>query len=243
MASAWRRGPDLKPRSLIILAVDSAGQQIGINVAVVLMTISRRALQTLLVTLGEGLWALPSGEPGYGEALSDAAERIVREQLGIRAEYLEQLYTFGSHIPKNRQRRITVAYYALIPSAELRPELLSGLKQAAWFTEKDQPKLVDGHGEIVATARLRLRGKLAYTAVGFELLPHEFTLAELQTIYEIILDKTLDKRNFRRKITELGIIEPTGLKRSSGRGPQAALFRFRPEVFQRIEAKGDILAF
>lgn len=218
-------------------------QQIGVNVAVVLMTITERALKTLLVTLGEALWALPSGEPRYDEALQDAAERVLREQLGIHAEYLEQLYTFGAHIPRNRQRRITVAYYALIPSSSLRPELLAGLKDAAWFAEKDQPKLVDGHGLIVQVAQQRLRGKLSYSAVGFELLPELFTLAELQTIYELILGKTLDKRNFRRKITELGIIEATGSKRSSGRGPQAALHRFRPEVFQRIEAKGDIFAF
>ncbi len=207
------------------------------------MTITDRALKTLLVTLGEGLWALPAGEPHYDEPLQAAAERVLRDQLGIHAEYLEQLYTFGAHIPRNRQRRITVAYYALIPSSSLRTELLAGLKDAAWFSEKALPKLVDGHASIVQVARERLRGKLSYTAVGFELLPELFTLAELQTIYELILGKTLDKRNFRRKISELGVIEATGQKRSSGRGPQAALHRFKPEVFQRIEAKGDIFAF
>jgi 8-oxo-dGTP diphosphatase len=226
--------------------VAPAGQQIGVNVAVVLMTIADGALKTLLATLGRDLWALPHGEPGYSEPLQDAAARIIGEQLGLRADYLEQLFTFGSHIPKNRQRRITVAYYALTPAADLRHRLAGGLKSANWFSPDELPKLVDGHAEIVRVARRRLRGKLAYTAVGFELLPEKFSLAELQTIYEVILGKTLDKRNFRRKIKELGIVEELGGEfRSGPRGRAAQLHRFKPEMFQRIEGevRGDILAF
>jgi 8-oxo-dGTP diphosphatase len=219
---------------------------IGVNAAVVLMSIADGRLKILLTSVGEGLWALPHGEPGYGEPLQEAAERIIRERLGIRAEYLEQLYTFGNHIPRNRQRRITVAYYALIPAAALRRELDGGSEAARWFNHDELPKLVDGHAEVVRVARHRLRGKLAYTAVGFELLPEKFSLAELQTIYEVILGKTLDKRNFRRKIRELGIVEELGGEfRSGPRGRAAQLHRFRPEVFQQIEEglKGDILAF
>lgn len=218
---------------------------IGLSVLVVLKTISEGALKTLFVRRERSLWALPSGEPGYSEPLDDAAARVIREQAGVSVDYLEQLYTFGDSIPAKTLRAVEVAYYGLVPSALLRTDQLTTQHSAGWFGERERLPLAEGHATVVKVALARLRGKLAYTAVGFELLPEKFTLAELQNLYEVILDKVMDKRNFHKKINELGILEPTGEKRSSqrGRGRPAALYRFKPEVFRQIETKGDIFPF
>jgi 8-oxo-dGTP diphosphatase len=221
------------------------GRQVGVAVIVVVMTISEGALKILLVRKDDRRWALPNGQPRVDESLLIAANRVVSEQAGIKMDYLEQLYTFGDQIPDDRPRTIEVSYYGLVPSVLLRTEKLADRSAVNWFAEVEQPPLVANHKTVVELARDRLRGKLAYSAVGFELLPGEFTLAELQNLYEVILSKELDKRNFRRKINELGILEPTGKERSShqGRGRPASLYHFKPEVFRKIETKGDIFPF
>jgi 8-oxo-dGTP diphosphatase len=219
-------------------------RQIGVAVVVVLMTISEGALKTLFVRVDRARWALPSGELAHDEPLQKAAERVIQEQVGVQIDYLEQLFTFGNLIPSTGQRIVTVSYYGLVPSALLRTDQLANREQVNWFAEQGQPKLMADHSEIAQAARHRLQGKLAYSAVGFELLPETFTLVELQQLYEVILGKVIDKRNFRRKIFELGIVEETG-KRSvlRGRGRPPSLFRFKPEVFKMLETKGDIFPF
>ena len=219
-------------------------RQIGLSVVVVLMTISEGALKTLFVRHDRARWALPTGIPRPGEPLAGAAERIIAEQVGIQVDYLEQLFTFDSVVESKSTRAVTVSYYGLVPSALLRSDQLAQQDQVNWFSERQQPRLVGDHSEIVKYARRRLQGKMAYTAVGFELLPDTFTLVELQQLYEVILGKVIDKRNFRRKVFELGIVEETG-KRSQlrGRGRPPALFRFKPEVFQQLDTKGDIFPF
>ena len=227
--------------------LDDKGQiagGIGISVVIILLTIRDDALKTLLVRSGEGGWRLPSGSPGTGEPLRRAAERVVREFATISVDYLEQLYTFGNRIPERRGRIIEIAYYGLVP-----PDLIPGEQQTdsrlAWFSEPEEPAMQGEHGLIVRVARNRLQGKLAYTAVGFELLPELFTMADLQRLYEIILGRELDKRNFRKKILDLGIVEDTGESRVADhqRGRPAALYRFQSQVFGNLEAKRDILAF
>ena len=207
------------------------------------MTIADDSLKTLLVREG-GRWALPGRHLNFGEALSDAVKQVCRRQAGVEIDYLEQLYTFDDIDSRGKEHSVRVSYYGLVPFSQLMGGQ-AGLAEAAWFTEAAQPELVPGHGEIARTARTRLRGKLAYSAVGFELLPEKFSLAELQKLYELILGKQIDKRNFRKKITDLGILEATGEERApqSGRGRPASLFRFRPEVFRQIDARGDIFNF
>lgn len=214
-------------------------------VVVVVMTISEGALKTLLVRHDEAQWQLPGGTPRVEEGLLTAAERVIAERAAIEVEYMEQLYTFGDVIPESPQRVVEVAYQSLVPSVLLRSDKLADRRRINWFAEQEQPPLISNHAQVLEVARQRLRGKLAYTAVGFELLPDKFALAELQNLYEVILGKELDKRNFRRKISELGILEPTGEERipRKGRGRPASLYRFRPEVFQTIETKGDIFPF
>ena len=214
-----------------------------VAVVVVLMTISEGVLKTLFVRHDRARWALPGGEPASAEPLHKAAERIIQEQVGVHVDYLEQLYTFGNAVQGRGQCAIEISYFGLVPSALLRSTQLADRQAVNWYAQGDQPRLVEGHGEIVQAARNRLRGKMAYTAVGFELLPQSFTLAELQQLYEVILDKVIDKRNFRRKIFELGIVEPTGEMSKQPRGRRAKLFHFKPEVFQLLELKGDIFPF
>jgi 8-oxo-dGTP diphosphatase len=138
--------------------------------------------------------------------------------------YLEQLYTFGDPKRDPRGRVITVAYYALVPHNQ---SLQAGTDaaDAAWFPVTDQPPLAFDHRKIVDYAHQRIRNKLDYTNVGFELLPDKFTLTELQLVHEAILGENLDKRNFRRKIIQKGIVKPTKEWQQTGRKP-AQLYRF-----------------
>ena len=243
-------------KSKITCATDSApgwltgisGHQTGgivISVVIILLTISDDALKTLLVSKSGDEWNLPSGTPAASEPLRRAAERIIREHASIEVDYLEQLYTFGNKIPESGNRVIEIAYYGLVPP-DLIPDVgrLEG-QTLRWFSKSEQPELGGEQSLITRVARNRLQGKLAYTAVGFELLPERFSMAELQRMYEIILGRKLDKRNFRKKVQDLGIVESTGESRATEhqRGRPASLYRFRAQVFRNIDAKRDILAF
>ena len=201
----------------------------AVTVDVVVFTILERKLHLLLIRrLGkpfQGRFALPGGFVLENESVDDAAVRELREETGVRDVYLEQLYTFGEPKRDPRGRVITVAYYALIPpTQDLRST--TDASDAAWFAADDLPSLAFDHARIVDTARTRLRNKLAYTNVGFELLPEKFTLTELQSVHEAILGTPLDKRNFRRQIQQRAALEPLQAWRNTGRKP-AQLFRFK----------------
>lgn len=209
----------------------------------VLLTVSGARLCTLLRRSEGGGWALPSALPAPREPLRRCAERVVAEQIAAQVDWLEQLYTFGNRIPADpaQPRVVEVSYYGLVPEG-LVDSAAPGLG-IAWFDEASQPPLPGEQALIIRRARSRLRGKLSYTAVGFELLPAEFTLAQLHRLYEVILGKAIDKRNFRHRIKLLGIVEATGTEAAGGRGRPAALYRFSAEAFHSLEQKGDVLAF
>lgn len=208
-------------------------------VGVVLMTLKDDALRVLAVAR-DGGEQLPYGRLGRQEPLRRAAERIIGEQAGIAVDYLEQLYTFGNIVPADGERLVEVCYYGLVPADDGGGGAAPGTR---WLRESELGVLPELQERIVQRAVQRLRGKLAYTAVGFELLPEQFTLAELQQLYETILGRRLDKRNFRRRIAELGIVVATGDEKAQARGRPAALYSFSAEVFQRLDSRGDILAF
>jgi 8-oxo-dGTP diphosphatase len=205
-------------------------QVIQVTVDIVVFTVHDQALKVLLIERGivpfQGQYALPGGFVLAGETLEEAAFRELREETGTENVYLEQLYTFGEPDRDPRGRVVTVAYFALVPSDK--SPLLAGTDAAAaaWFPLSALPPLAFDHGKIIEHAVNRLRNKLEYTNVGFQLLPAKFTLTALQALHEAILGKSLDKRNFRRKILTLGLVRPSKEMLATGRKP-AQLFSFR----------------
>src|SRR4051812_36902934 len=154
-------------------------------------------------------WALPGGFVGIHEGLEEAARRELEEETGITRLYLEQLYTFGAPKRDPRERVISVAYYALIKLADHAVRAADDARNVAWFRVADLPPLAFDHDEIIAVALKRLKGKIRYEPIGFELLPKKFPLSELQRLYETILAQTLDKRNFRKKIMSMELLADT----------------------------------
>jgi 8-oxo-dGTP diphosphatase len=184
------------------------------------------------------MWALPGGFVNIDESLEDAAVRELEEETGVTDVYMEQLYTFGEPDRDPRMRVITVAYFALVPHTAVQQHRAgSDAIDTAWFSVLKLPELGFDHHEIITYALQRLRYKLEYTMVGFELLPDEFTLSQLQQAYEITLQESLDKRNFRRKILSAEIIEETGHKRQEGEGRPAKLYRYRQGAVAEVKTR------
>ncbi len=205
-----------------------------VEIRVVVFTLKDNRLQVLMRPLEGGeLWLLP-GVPAVSDcSLEDSAAACVESLTGLKEIYLEQLYTYGRLKPEGQV--ISVVYFALLAASAL-SGAKTGQGQAAWHPVDQVPALAWDHDEILAYALRRLRYKLEYSAVGFELLPDAFTLSELQHTYELILGENLDKRNFRRRILEAGIIEPTTGRRA-GEGRPAQLYHYRPDAVAEVKAR------
>jgi 8-oxo-dGTP diphosphatase len=206
----------------------------SVTVDVVILTVRDGKLEVLLIKRKrwpfEGMWAIPGGFVNPDESLEDAAKRELEEETGVRDVYLEQLYTFGDPGRDPRTRVITVVYYALIRTDQLHIKANDDAADADWFSLYHLPTLAFDHRKILDYTLQRLRGKLEYTSIGFQLLANEFTLSELQAVYEAILDRPLDKRNFRRKVLQTGILEPTADTKREGQHRPARLYRFSPKA-------------
>lgn len=211
----------------------------SVTVDVVIFTLRDDDLQVLLVKRKSapyaGRWAIPGGFMRIDEPPEEAARRELSEETGVRDVYMEQLYTFGDPKRDPRGRVITVAYFALVP-APLAVHAGGDASHACWWSMVGLPPLAFDHADILDYALTRLRYKLEYTAVGFQLLPDTFTLSELQKAYEVVLGSALDKRNFRRKILEAQVIEETGEFRT-GEGRPAMLYRYRSDAVAEVRAR------
>ena len=183
------------------------------------------------------VWALPGGFIELDESLEASAARELAEETGVTDVYIEQLYTFGRPDRDPRARVITVAYFALVPRDVIEHQAGDDAAETGWFSIFDLPPLAFDHAEILDYALTRLRYKLEYTSVGFELLPDVFTLTELQKAYEIILGEKLDKRNFRRKILSAGILEEIGRKKKSGEGRPAKLYQYKKDAIAEVKTR------
>jgi 8-oxo-dGTP diphosphatase len=206
----------------------------SVTVDVVILTVRSGRLEVLLIKRKrwpfEGMWAIPGGFVNPDESLEDAAKRELEEETGVRDVYLEQLYTFGDPGRDPRTRVITVVYYALIRTEQLHVQAADDAADAGWFSLYDLPALAFDHRKILEYTLQRLQGKLEYTTIGFQLLASDFTLSELQEVYEAILNRPLDKRNFRKKVLLTGILEPTEGTKRVGQHRPARLYRFSPKA-------------
>ncbi|MEZ4233490.1 MAG: NUDIX domain-containing protein [Polyangiaceae bacterium] len=185
-----------------------------------------------------GSWALPGGFVDMQETTDDAALRELEEETGVRDVYLEQLYTFSAVNRDPRERVVSVAYYALVKLSEHAVRAATDASDAAWFSVEEATNLAFDHDEIVATARERLRGKVRYQPIGFELLPEKFTLTQLQRLYEIVLDTELDKRNFRKKILAMDLLRSLDEVEKGVAHRAARLYRFDQRRYRQLVKRG-----
>ena len=203
----------------------------SVTVDLVIFTIAENDLKVLLIRRKQEpfkkRWALPGGFVEMGESLEEAAARELREEVGVENVYLEQLYTFGAPKRDPRGRVISVAYFALVDAERERIVAASDAEDAAWNSVFSSRRLAFDHRKILDYAVWRLRNKLEWTTVGYELLPKRFTLSQLQRVYEIILQRQIDKRNFRKKVMAQGQLRELDETRTDGAHRPAKLYSFR----------------
>lgn len=216
-------------------------QNVKVAVDNCIFTVIAGELHILLIQMKKkpltGRWALPGGLIRQTESLDHAAVRILKEETGVSDVYLEQLYTFGLADRDPFGRVVSVAYFALIPAGNVKLRTIVKYAAVRWWRFRDLPSLAYDHNEIALYAKRRLEWKIAYTNVAWSLLPTKFTLSELQKVYEAVLGRKLDKRNFRKKILALDLIESTGERTRRGAYRPAMLYRFRsrrPKIVEII---------
>jgi 8-oxo-dGTP diphosphatase len=203
----------------------------SVAVDVIVFTVRDEALQVLLVQVKTppyaGMWAFPGGLVPNGESTEAAAVQRLFETTGVKDVYLEQLYTFSSPHRDPHGHVVSVAYFALVNGAQLNLRIPGTCANIGWFPIAKPPPLAYDHADMLEYALQRLRWKLEYTNIVYSLLPRDFTLTELQRVYEIILDRPLDKRNFRKKMLSLGLLQATPRVEKAGAHRPARLYRFR----------------
>jgi 8-oxo-dGTP diphosphatase len=203
----------------------------SVTVDLVIFTIAENDLKVLLIRRAQepfkNKWALPGGFVEMDESLEEAAARELKEEASVSNVYLEQLYTFGEPKRDPRGRVISIAYFALVDASQQNIRAADDAAEAQWHSVFKPPKLAFDHREILDYAVWRLRNKIEWTTVGYELLPKKFTLSELQRVYEIILQKPVDKRNFRKRLLAQGEIRELNETRSDGAHRPARLYSFK----------------
>ncbi len=211
----------LQPADLEYLAKYHASdyERPSVTVDIVILTVMEQDLRVLLIRRKlppyQDLWAVPGGFVGMRESLDAAARRELHEETGVDNVYLEQLYTFGDPDRDPRTRVITVAYYALLEAGKLKTlRAGSDAGEVKWWSMYSLPELAFDHRQILDYTLQRLRGKLGYSNIAFQLLPEKFTLTELQRVYEVILGEKLDKRNFRKSLSIRELNRPGRDKKS-----------------------------
>lgn len=222
-------------------------QSISLAVDAVVFGYHGNQLQLLLIERKygkeKGSWALPGGFVQNDEDLERAVTRELKEETGVNVNYFEQLYTFGAVQRDPRKRVVSVAYLALINPKNFSLSAGTDAQDASWFPIHNLPDLAFDHMEIVSMAYERLKAKLNYQPVGFELLNKEFPFSDLEHLYQCILNQQIDRRNFRKKILSFGFLEETEKVYQPKSGRPAKLFRFNPSKYKELTEKGIYLDF
>ena len=207
------------------------------TVDAIVFGVGEGGLEILLIKRGDnpfkGHWALPGGFVNMDETIEAAVQRELQEETGAKIDFLEQLYTFGDPGRDPRGRVVSVAYYGLVSSKEHHVVGDDDAEEARWFPLSDvtgKLPLAFDHAKILKMGVERLRGKIRYAPIGFNLLPKSFTLGQLQKIYETILGRELDKRNFRKRILAMEILKETGGIYRAAHRP-AKLYRFDKRAY------------
>jgi 8-oxo-dGTP diphosphatase len=218
-------------------------QNIKVAVDAIVFGYSHNQLMVLLIRrkYGElkGQWALPGGFVKDDEGLDTAVVRELQEEAGISVSFLEQLYTFGDQVDRDpRFRVISVAYFALVNPSRLVLKADTDADDAQWFPIQELPVLAFDHADIIRMAVARLQSKLKYQPIGFDLLPEQFLFSDLEQLYATILNQDIDRRNFRKKILSLGVVEETTQKVQQQSGRPAMLFRFNKRKYQKLQKEG-----
>ena len=185
-----------------------------------------------------GTWAIPGGFVHADESPAEAAARELEEETGIKDVFLEQLYTFGEPGRDPRGWVVSIAHYALVSPDRYRLVAATDARRAAWFAVNDLPPLAFDHRRIVDVALARLRGKVTYAPIGFELLPKKFTVKQLQKLYEVVLGRPLDNRNFRKKIFGMGVLRELDETQRGVPHRAARLYRFDERKYKQLTKQG-----
>ncbi|MCZ8089367.1 NUDIX domain-containing protein [Flavobacterium sp.] len=218
-------------------------QNIKVAVDAVVFGYNDNELKVVLIQQKFGtshnFWALPGGLVQENETLIDAVKRELKEETNLTVNYLEQLYTFGDDLKRDsRNRVISIAYFALIDPTGLEIKADTDAENVHWFSIKEIPNLAFDHNKIINLAFARLKSKLSYQPIGFDLLPKYFLFSELENLYCSILEKEIDRRNFRKKILSFGIIEETSKVSHQKSGRPAKLFVFNQEKYNQLNKEG-----
>lgn len=188
----------------------------------------------------KGNWAIPGGFVLQDESLEEAVQRELKEETGIEINYLEQLYTFGDPNRDPRSRVVSVAYFGLIKPSAFKVFASTDAEEVQWFNINDIPSLSFDHEEILNLAIQRLQGKITYEPIGFELLDSKFPFSDLEKLYSTLLGRPVDRRNFRKKILNLNILDELDEKISKGSGRPANLFKFNNKRYFKLKKEGII---
>lgn len=199
-------------------------------------------LKVLLIERGiepfSGKWALPGGFMNMEEDAETCARRILKKETDLEDIFMEQLYTFTSTERDPRYRVISIAYFALVKRNDY--NAIAGLdtNTVQWFDLKDIPELAFDHNKILEMAIDRLKGKIKYQPIGFELLPDKFTLPDLHKVYETVLQEPLDRRNFRKKILSFNLLIDTGELQRGAKNRAPKLYQFDKHKYDELTKKG-----
>ncbi|WP_149206006.1 NUDIX hydrolase [Flavobacterium johnsoniae] len=218
-------------------------QNIRIAVDAIVFGYKNNDLYVLLIEqqfgTSEKYWALPGGLVKNDESLSDAVIRELHEETNVQLTFMEQLYTFGDDIYRDsRNRVISVAYYALVDASNLDIKASTDAERVQWCKIDEIPALAFDHNIILQKAIDRLKSKLTYEPIGFDLLPEEFLFSDLENLYCTILEKEIDRRNFRKKILSYGILEETEKFSPIKTGRPAKLFKFNKLKYSELTQNG-----